>query len=418
MTIGEVQWHPSPRSSRRWTTAPRPRAAGPRSAGSRRTTRRFGLFIGGEWREPARGRVPSRRSIPATGKPLARVAQATAADVDARGAAPPARRSPAGGRSAGTGAPATSTPSRGRSRSTRRLFAVLEIARQRQADPRVARHRHPAGRPPLLPPRRLGAAHGAASCPTRCRWAWSGRSSPGTSRCSCWRGRSRRRSRWGTRWCSSRPSSPRSPRSASPRSAARSGLPPGVVNIITGDGRTGEALVDAPRRRQDRLHRLDRGRPHHPQGHGRQRQEALAGAGRQVALHRLRRRRPRQRGRGRGGRHLVQPGPGLLRGLAHPGAGGHRASGSSTSCAARMETLRVGDPLDKAVDIGAIVAPVQLEQIQRLVQQGRGGGRDALAAVVELPAGGLVLSRRRCSPTSRRPPPSRRWRSSARWWCS
>jgi aldehyde dehydrogenase (NAD+) len=37
---------------------------------------------------------------------------------------------------------------------------------------------------------------------------------------------------------------------------------------------------------------------------------------------------------------------------------------------ARMEKLRVGDPLDKAVDIGAIVAPVQLERIQKLVQQG------------------------------------------------
>ncbi len=37
---------------------------------------------------------------------------------------------------------------------------------------------------------------------------------------------------------------------------------------------------------------------------------------------------------------------------------------------ARMETLRLGDPLDKAVDIGAIVAPVQLERIQRLVEQG------------------------------------------------
>ena len=37
---------------------------------------------------------------------------------------------------------------------------------------------------------------------------------------------------------------------------------------------------------------------------------------------------------------------------------------------ARMEKLRVGDPLDKAVDIGAIVAPVQLERIQQLVQQG------------------------------------------------
>jgi aldehyde dehydrogenase (NAD+) len=36
----------------------------------------------------------------------------------------------------------------------------------------------------------------------------------------------------------------------------------------------------------------------------------------------------------------------------------------------RMEKLRVGDPLDKAVDIGAIVAPVQLQRIQSLVQTG------------------------------------------------
>jgi len=37
---------------------------------------------------------------------------------------------------------------------------------------------------------------------------------------------------------------------------------------------------------------------------------------------------------------------------------------------ARMERLRVGDPLDKAVDIGAIVAPVQLARIEALVKQG------------------------------------------------
>jgi aldehyde dehydrogenase (NAD+) len=35
-----------------------------------------------------------------------------------------------------------------------------------------------------------------------------------------------------------------------------------------------------------------------------------------------------------------------------------------------METLRVGDPLDKAVDIGAIIAPIQLQKIQQLVAQG------------------------------------------------
>jgi aldehyde dehydrogenase (NAD+) len=41
---------------------------------------------------------------------------------------------------------------------------------------------------------------------------------------------------------------------------------------------------------------------------------------------------------------------------------------------ARMETLRVGDPLDKAIDIGAIVAPVQLQRIEKLVEQGKAEG--------------------------------------------
>ncbi|MBK8654508.1 MAG: aldehyde dehydrogenase family protein [Haliscomenobacter sp.] len=37
---------------------------------------------------------------------------------------------------------------------------------------------------------------------------------------------------------------------------------------------------------------------------------------------------------------------------------------------ARMEKLRVGDPLDKSIDIGAIVAPVQLHTIEELVRKG------------------------------------------------
>ena len=43
---------------------------------------------------------------------------------------------------------------------------------------------------------------------------------------------------------------------------------------------------------------------------------------------------------------------------------------------ARMETLRLGTPLDKAVDMGAIVAPVQLERIRSLVDAGREEGAD------------------------------------------
>ena len=35
-----------------------------------------------------------------------------------------------------------------------------------------------------------------------------------------------------------------------------------------------------------------------------------------------------------------------------------------TKLRARMEKLRVGPPLDKAIDMGAIIAPVQLERIR------------------------------------------------------
>ncbi len=40
----------------------------------------------------------------------------------------------------------------------------------------------------------------------------------------------------------------------------------------------------------------------------------------------------------------------------------------------RMEKLRVGNPLDKSIDIGAIVAPVQLKKIQSIVKKGEREG--------------------------------------------
>ncbi|WP_375262726.1 aldehyde dehydrogenase family protein [Palleronia sp.] len=40
----------------------------------------------------------------------------------------------------------------------------------------------------------------------------------------------------------------------------------------------------------------------------------------------------------------------------------------------RMETLRVGDPLDKNTDMGAIVHPIQLERIRRLMEEGAAEG--------------------------------------------
>ena len=77
----------------------------------------------------------------------------------------------------------------------------------------------------------------------------------------------------------------------------------------------------ARRRRQDRVHRLDRGRQGDPARARRQRQAADARARRQGGEHRLRRRAARPGGRGHRQRHLLQPGPRLLRRLAPARAG-------------------------------------------------------------------------------------------------
>jgi aldehyde dehydrogenase (NAD+) len=57
----------------------------------------------------------------------------------------------------------------------------------------------------------------------------------------------------------------------------------------------------------------------------------------------------------------------------------------------RMSTLRVGSPLDKAIDIGAIVAPVQLERIRRLVDQGVTEGASCWQPQIAMPARGLYF---------------------------
>ena len=165
------------------------------------------------------------------------------------------------------------------------------------------------------------------------------------------------------------------------------GLPAGVVNIVTGDGATGAALVAHPGvdkiafTGSTEVGRVD------PQGDCRHGQEAVARARRQIAVRRVRGRRPRQRGRGRGRCDLVQPGPGLLRRLAAPGAESV-AEALYAKLRARMANLRVGDPLDKSTDVGAIVAPVQLERIKRLMREGEKEGLEVFRADDSLPARG------------------------------
>ena len=58
---------------------------------------------------------------------------------------------------------------------------------------------------------------------------------------------------------------------------------------------------------------------------------------------------------------------------------------------ARMSTLRVGPPLDKAIDIGAIVSPVQLERIKRLVDQGVAEGATCWQPQIAMPREGLYF---------------------------
>lgn len=55
----------------------------------------------------------------------------------------------------------------------------------------------------------------------------------------------------------------------------------------------------------------------------------------------------------------------------------------------RMSTLRVGAPLDKAIDIGAIVARVQLDRIRSLVDQGVAEGATCWQPQLTLPSRGF-----------------------------
>ena len=98
-------------------------------------------------------------------------------------------------------------------------------------------------------------------------------------------------------------------------------LPPGVVNIITGAGDTGRALVEHPG--VDKVAftgSTDVGKMIARSTAGTA-QEGDARARRQGREHRLRRRPGRPGGRGHRQRHLLQPGPRLLRRVAAAGAG-------------------------------------------------------------------------------------------------
>ncbi len=151
------------------------------------------------------------------------------------------------------------------------------------------------------------------------------------------------------------------------------GLPPGVVNVVTGDGRTGAAIVA----HSD----VDKIAFTGSTEVGRIIRRETAGSGKRLSLE-------------LGGKSpfVVYEDAdldGVVEGVVDViwfNQGQVCCAGSrilvqegvaetlETKLKARMETLRMGDPLDKAVDMGAIIAPVQLEKIQSLVEQGREEG--------------------------------------------
>jgi aldehyde dehydrogenase (NAD+) len=168
------------------------------------------------------------------------------------------------------------------------------------------------------------------------------------------------------------------------------GLPPGVVNIVTGDGSTGEAVVKHPG--------IDKIAFTGSTEVGRIIRRATAQSHKRLSLE-------------LGGKSpfvvfedadLDSAVEGLVDGIwLNQGqvccAGSRLLMQESIAevlvekIRNRMGALRVGPPLDKAIDIGAIVAPVQLERIRRLVNQGIADGATCWQPQMEMPARGLYF---------------------------
>jgi aldehyde dehydrogenase (NAD+) len=165
-------------------------------------------------------------------------------------------------------------------------------------------------------------------------------------------------------------------------------LPAGVVNIVTGDGSTGEALVKHPD--------IDKVAFTGSTEVGRAIRGATASSHKRLSLE-------------LGGKSpfiifddadLDSAVEGLVDGIwfnqGQVCCAGSRllmqesiAETLISKVRDRMSTLRIGPPLDKAIDIGAIVARVQLDRIHRMVQQGIDEGATCWQPQVALPTRGF-----------------------------
>jgi len=165
-------------------------------------------------------------------------------------------------------------------------------------------------------------------------------------------------------------------------------LPEGVVNILTGAGATGAALVAHPG--------VDKVAFTGSTEVGKEIQRTLAGSGRRLTL---------ELG-GKAANIVFEDAPldqaveGIVNGIyfnqGHVCCAGSRllvqesiAEPLVDKLKRRMATLRVGDPLDKNTDVGAINSRAQLDKITELVASGEADGAQAWQAPCELPARGF-----------------------------
>src|SRR5438552_3985887 len=168
------------------------------------------------------------------------------------------------------------------------------------------------------------------------------------------------------------------------------GLPPGVVNIVTGDSSTGEALV----KHAD----VDKIAFTGSTEVGRAIRTATANSHKKISLE-------------LGGKSpfiifedadLDSAVEGLVDGIwfnqGQVCCAGSRllmqesiAEPLIMKVRDRMGTLRAGPPLDKAIDLGAIFDRIQLDRIKRLVDQGVAEGATCWQPQIELPSRGLYF---------------------------
>jgi aldehyde dehydrogenase (NAD+) len=167
-------------------------------------------------------------------------------------------------------------------------------------------------------------------------------------------------------------------------------LPPGVVNIVTGAGATGAAVVGHPG--------VDKVAFTGSTDVGKRIQAELAGTGKRLTLE-------------LGGKAanivfedaaLDQAVEGVVNGIwfnqGHVCCAGSRLLVQETVAdhfldrlRTRLDTLRVGDPLDKNTDVGAINSQKQLEKIQELVAAGVDEGAEIFQSDCVLPDKGFFF---------------------------